>query len=508
MVSRRIKKNLIAATLFAVVCGLMASSAFAAALLTGSTNKVALEALKTDGTTDITVGQVTYTMGINRTTQDSSFIIRFALNGGVFAADAGQPTVFIQTAATGVVANRTNGGAGASLVEFEVSAPTTGTFAIGDQIALLGATTPGPVLNFTLAPGATVNAASTMTLGVALYTSAQPLASGGIDGPPPPNISVVTIGLVASFTALTDSRTTIDATATPPRSAFVPGNGGDTTATLTKALVTTVSTVPGTLKADGSAAYVLLTTDQITFTISGDFTGVASVGFDLDNSGAITTSALTSTNENFTINGTNTAATLTVDGSRLGVAGTKVFFVKTAGSVLTPRTFGISAVLTPAAGFTTRSLNTANPAWEIWSQNGTTLTAVYLTFSPGNAVKFRFTNSLGSPVTVTSQVTLDFVNGVQNGTCTLGVLQGALSTGTFTIPASGSIQVELSANGDPTTGTLGPLCTLTGGTQPVRGKGVFTVLTATGNVSGLTLIASPVGVITAIPMQQVPAIPQ
>jgi hypothetical protein len=301
--------------------------------------------------------------------------------------------------------------------------------------------------------------------------------------------------MASSMTATTDTGTTVDHVGvSPPRTAFVVQN--DDTATTAKAALLMAKTAAGVWNAAHTADYSLAATDLVTITITGDFTGLSRLGYDLDNSGGITTTAGTDVNEVFTVSGSS--ATLTVNGDRLGNAGAKVFWIKTSSSVLTsPRTFGVSATIAPAAGAgTNKALAGSNAAWWQWQSNGAVLLCNYVTFSPGNENKFRFTNSSNADITVLPTLVLD------QGTFTGNTIYNS----GFVIPAGGSVHVEASGTPAAGTGAIGPMVTITSGTQPLRGKCTFTVLSATANVSGWLLVASPTGVISLIPMQQSPAI--
>lgn len=115
-----------------------------------------------------------------------------------------------------------------------------------------------------------------------------------------------------------------------------------------------------------------------------------------------------------------------------------------------------------------------------------------MTFSPGNATKFRFTNTSDVIVTVLVEVDIDAGNAA--------VYTPGMQS--FDVPANSSTTVELNNTPIAGTGTQGPLGSIAGGVQPVRGSITFIALTSTNNVSGQVLIASPVGVITIFNMYQ------
>ena len=109
-------------------------------------------------------------------------------------------------------------------------------------------------------------------------------------------------------------------------------------------------------------------------------------------------------------------------------------------------------------------------------------------------MKFRFAGIAPDPFLCFPEVVLDQTTAVITVSST-GDFGGS---GEFTVPANGNVHVEL--NSTPGAGAIGPMTTFVSGTQPVRGRVVFTCLTNPANVFGQTLIASPVGVVTIVPM--------
>jgi len=509
MVSSRLK-ILTISVLCVIFCGIMTSSAFAGTLVSNP-SVFALEALAANGTTAVTNLNQVYTMGISFTAQ-ADFVITFTLANGTFAA---LPAVtnasytFLAPIACGgggnsvatITYRNDGGGVGQNFVDYNVDLSCGG--AIGDTFTL-----PAPQVFF-----GSVALNNSITISAQLKDNFGNIDTGG--GPLTRTLS--TINSVASFTATTDSgNVTIDATnasgyPTPyvSRTAFVFPGGDATSSTVIATPVTTTKTVAGILVANGTANYTLLASDQITFKITGDFTGIQQAGFDLDANGTITVAAgNTATNEAFTIDPSLTFATLTVNGNRFQVGGSKIIVTKTAGAVLTPRTWGISAseASTLAGLPVTPSIPTANANWWVWGQNGTTLTAPYVTFNNTVPTKFRFTNSSQTAVTILAVVTPD------SGSCTVsagGGVTGITVTGgvlSFTIPASGSVHVELTAGNDASNGgalpsaggSVGPLCSAFApvANTTMRGKVVFTALTAKTNVNGVYMVTNTANGIT------------
>jgi len=502
MVSSRLRTTIV----FFALCGLMAGSAFAGNLFPGLSTNFAHEIAT--ATTDLTFTSQDYYMGIARNA-GQNFILRFTLSNATFGA--GAINLVYGGAALGVATVQRSGGTGSSTVSFDVNLTGGGT-SIGDKFSLSG----------TIRFAAASAAGTTTTITVDAFdviSSLDTVAVNPAGAPAMPAGSVAsfsrtlaTLVEAASMTAATQTRATIDVTATVPLTQFAPqgqyltppgaATADDDSTNVARAFVTTASSTAGVRIAANGADYVLAAADQVTFTITGDFTNIASVGFDLDGSGAITGTfgATTATAETFTINAGLTAATLTVDGSRLGAApgvARAIWFTKTAGATLNPRTLTISATVNPttASGRASQSgsIGASAADWFVWVQNGTTIVAPYVSFTPGNGVKFRFVNSSSVAITILVGVVLD------QGTFTQAV-------SSFTVPATGSQQITFSDQPTAGTGEIGPIASaLLTGVAPVRGKVIFTALTASTNVTGIELIYSPVGVVTLVNLPQLPS---
>jgi hypothetical protein len=489
MVSSRLRTTIV----FFALCGLMAGSAFAGVL---ASNPVTFAHEIAIPTANLVFAPQVYTMGIARNA-GQNFILRFTLSNATFGSTV-NPTganLVYGGLATGVQIVQRSGGAGTNVVEYDINltgAGAAGATVVGETFTFHG------TINF--AAGAAVGATTTIT------ADARDVISALDTVPGPYTRTLATLAGAAYLTGVTQPRATIDATVTPPLTAFIAqgatialgaANDNDTL-TVAKALVTTALGTAGVKATDGVTDYTLLAGDQVTFTINGDFTNIASVGIDLNNDGSIAAAGgatPTTTSETFTINASLTQATLTVDGNRLPAipgAARSVWFTKTAGS-LNPRTFTISAGVIPVAPSQARSIGASASDWFVWVQNGTTIIAPYVSFTPGNGVKFRFVNSASTVVNVLVSVVLD------QGTFTQAVT-------TFAIPANGSQQITFSDIPAAGTGELGPIASaLLSGTAPVRGKVTFTVLSASSNVAGVELIYSPVGVVSIVNLPQLPS---
>jgi len=439
------------------------------------------------------LGQV-YTMGIGRNS-GQNFIVRYTLSSGTFGSANPVLTYTAVAPSTGTVGIvLRSGGALSSTVEFDVNVLTAGGGTLAsDQFTLSGAVR--------FAQGAALGSSITIVVDLrdvigAIDTNNNiPVAAGSYS-----RTLAATAGS-ASFTAPTDNGTVVDVTTNPPLTAFVAAN--DDSALIAKASITLIPTATGVKNAANTADYSLAAGDVVTLTITGDFTGISQVAMDLNNDGTITASAFNTTNEQFTIAASNARATLAIAGNRLAGVPRAIWFSKFTNTALSSRTFAISAAIAPAlqfpafSGSQARTLDTANSNWYLWTTNGTTLIAPYITFSQGNGLKFRFTNSSNQDVTVRVDLVLD------QGAFTYSTT--ALTNQAFVIPAGKSQQITLSDLPSAGTNEIGPIAALTSGTQPVRGKATFTAITNTNNITGIALIYSPVGVITIEHLAQAPA---
>jgi hypothetical protein len=486
MVSSRLRTTIV----FFALCGLIATSAFAGVLGNNPTNFAHEIAAKVVGgvtsSNDLTFAPQVYTMGIARN-QGQNFILRYTLsNGAVFGTTIIAPVYSGAPANVSIVLR--SGGVGASTVEFDVNVlAAVGTFS-GDTFTFNGQ------IRFPVP--SVVGATTTLTVDVRDVISALDTVPG------PYTRTLATLLGAGAVTATAGNRAIIDATAVTPLTQFVAQSTGaadDDTITIAKVAITTSRQTGAVYDAPGStgALYTLLPGDQVLFTLTGDFSGIAQVGLNIGNhAGPIVVGGGTAANEQFTITGLTTA-TLTVNGDRLGTVGTPtnlastIWFTKTAGATLSPRTFAITANITPVAASQARQLVSTSDFFG-WVQNGTTMLAPYVSFTPGNGVKFRFTNSSNNAITILISVVMDQGTFTQN-------------LASISVPAAGSQQVTFSDL--PTTGTLelGPIATLLTGIQPVRGKVTFTALTASPNVAGIEMIYSPVGVVTIENLPQNPS---
>lgn len=441
----------------------------------------------------LTLADQGYLMGINRTPAQD-MVVRYQLTGATFATLPGMPV--IGGAGTANVTYPGVGGVGQNFVEYEIDILTD---FVGGTTTI---TLPAPQIYLT-ATGLGASASVTISLRDLFFQT-------GVDLNGIKTRQVATLQPVTSITATTDTATVIDALTAPATTGFVGTNLGtigvpplnaDDFSIEARASVTLNTTVPGVFAADGLADYVLGADGLITITVTGDFTGLMANGFcyDIDDNGICVGP------EVFTVVGNTATLTLPGNFPFMNIPHS-IVFVRDGVTQLATRTFAITAKLdmtpfSPTAGGQDRNpISGANANWWTWSINGTTMRAVYVTFSPGNDTKFRFINNSSVPVTVKGTLVLD------QGTVTMNpAFQDANGNITLSIPANGSVQATLLINPAAGTGELGPLVSsLDTGVQPVRARANFLALTATNNVAGQVLIASPVGVITVVPLIQNP----
>jgi hypothetical protein len=493
MVSSRLRTTIV----FFALCGLVAGSAFAGVLTNAPTNFAHEIAT---ATTDLQTAPQIYTIGIARNA-GQNFILRFTLSNAVFGT--GPFTLVYGGAALGVANVQRSGGTGATTVEFDVNLTGGGT-AIGDTFTLYSVAPNGANIRF--AAASAVGTTTTVTADARDVISALDTVPG-----PYTRTLATLVGAASIFTTAGTNpppNAIIDATATVPLTTFVvqtsvPASADDDTALIAKAFFSTSPTTAGVRNATNTADYTLLAGDKVTISIGGDFSGLVQVVYNPTNHAAPFTSAPanTTTNEVFTIAADLRSASITVDGNRLTTGGT-IWFTKTASSALNPRVFSITEAITPVAPSQARTIGTA-ATWYTWVQNGTTIVAPYVSFTPGNGVKFRFTNSSGTAINILVAVVLD------QPTATFTYNPSYLNASgqfIFPVPAGSSQQITFSDLPTANTLEIGPIATaLLTGVAPVRGKVTFTALTASPNVAGLELIYSPVGVVSLINLPQNPS---
>lgn len=433
---------------------------------------------------DLTVDVQDYRMGVDRTAAQN-IIIRYTLSIGKFGAAVPVPTLAGGGGASATITLR-SGGNQSSTVEFDVDVVTP--FVGSDTGTILRLT--GAQVNFP--SGSSVD--TVMQLTVDIRDTVGPIDTAGDKTRDLAALKGAASLKAADAAESDDLFTVVDVNSNPPRTEFVEQE--DTRDEIARVPIKISNTSSTVFAADGTTPYELEAADRITLTVTGDFSGLDADNFCLDlddlSQGDIIEC---DTTEKFTIVGDT--ATLTLDGdiSSMGLQ-RNIVFAKEPGVVLSaPRTFGISATIAPQSGVSqNRSLIRGNSDFWQWGLNGEVLTSNYIAFIGGNETKFRFTSTTSKDFLCFPEVTLD------QGTFDLSTTGDFGSSGEFVVPANGNIHVELSNPAAAGTGAIGPLVTLTSGQQPVRGRAIFTCLTAPANVTGVILIASPVGVISVVQM--------
>ena len=327
---------------------------------------------------------------------------------------------------------------------------------------------------------------------------------GPIDTSGDKTVDLSTLASSVSLVAVDDILTIVDVNAIPPRTELIvgtivgPPDDGDSLE-IARNFLEILTTKAGVTDETGAADYdaavgIEAGPDSFIITITGDFTGLEpdELCYDLDD-GSSGSTLDCDTGEIFTV--VDNTATLTVAGDDL--SNHAVVWGKVSGVVLSsPRVFGVSVDVDAAAGSSQdRTISGNNSEWWQWGLNGAVLTAVYGSFFPGNETKFRFAGIASDPFLCFPEVTPDQTSVV----LTIANSGDFGASGEFTVPANGNAHVELSATAGA--GAIGPMTTLVSGTQPVRVSVVFTCLTNPANVFGQTLIASPAGVVTVVPME-------
>ena len=183
---------------------------------------------------------------------------------------------------------------------------------------------------------------STVTITISLFDLFGPLDTSGDK-----TVDLAELDETVTLTATDDTETVVDVNAVPPRTLFLAGgaSGGDDDTDDTAIASISISITGAPVAADGATPYTLVTGDQLTIVVTGDFTGLEPDSFclDLDGSGDC------DTGEDFTI--VAGVATITIDGDDAGLPGIDIIFVKESGTVLSaPRTFGIAVAIAPAIG--------------------------------------------------------------------------------------------------------------------------------------------------------------
>jgi len=398
------KKFTVKATALAIasVCG---SAAFAGSITAPVTpTAFAVEALKADGTTPVTLPNFTYAMGVGRPTGNGFTIIVNPSSGSTFPTSGTICVVPTYTGAATVSTTVKRQSTGECAYDVQVNA---GAVAVADTFTWTGqtfATTP-------LASGSGVSVNVTLK---------DPGESAYIDQVGAVTGSLATSGRALTLTAAADTATVANVNdAAGPLFGFVV-SGDDLQYTAKAAFTvgnnsgaTTYKLPNGTTNWDFT-----LHGTSIAVTVAGNFQGLATTA------GAYAATTTIGTAPTATATAAGTTATFTLLPANFAVAPsnatvTNSFTVTGTASLGTARTFGVSAVGTSAtAGAATDAL-AGSTSWWTWGANASQLMVPYLSTNSKYVTRFSLLNTgaaaVGYSVTCYAEGTNVATNGA-NGT--------------------------------------------------------------------------------------------
>lgn len=453
------KPNLVLSTAVSAALLVFAGAAQAGSITApaaGSPVSYAVEAIT--ATTDITLPDVEYTMGVARTTAQDFTIIYRLPDGILFNATPAAPTIAGGGAGT-VTLKR--GGAGTNEVVYDIDVTTALT--TSTTITLVA-----PVL----ANSNLTAVGNTLAISVDLWETGE---TARVD-----NLTALsrTVAIGASAAALVSTScadATTDANHTTPLGAFVAANG-DTALRGNCDGLRVNNTTAGVRAPDNSGDYTLVAGDVVTLTITDPtgFLGLAANGLYYDLNDNNTNDA----GEGFTISGNTATRTLAGDNGALNAAH-NVNYVPTGTTPMgTARVLAVAGGLAPAVG---AAVNLGgNTAWWTWGSNGLVLQSPWFsTFGNGYTNRFILMNTGANAVTYSTTVLTEGGNVATMGTGQTG-----------TIPAEGTVVID-SAD----------IATFSGAT---RGAVTFTVNAPASAVKGTFQQVNPIsGQVTNVPLERV-----
>lgn len=465
------KRNLI---LQAAVAATLAGS-FSAAMATGAITapaaavKFAVESMTS--TTDITLPNIVYTIGVERTSAQD-FTINYTLPAG-YAFNA-SPAVPTMATAMGVCTLK-RGGVAVSEVVYDCDI-TTGPLVTGSVITLVA-----PQIRDVGTAALLGTAGNTLSMQVKLTEAGETACVDNIGTPSTCFVSASvgaaingvdfsTDGTVLGLTADTGN-TVIDVAATVPLAGFVTNATAPAdTVTVAAASVLLRDNLNATAwEPDGTTDYSMKVGDKYTYTVTDPtgFLGIAAGKLCLD---ANANSILCEAGEAFTVTGNTGTLTVTLAAAGAPNSARNISYQSDAVTAMgTGRTLGIAgSVDVPGVDHAL----TGNASWWVWSSNGTQLQTTYFSNAPGYTTRFVLTNTGTSPASYSTACLAETGN-----TATLGAK--ATGSGASGIPAGGQLVL-----------TSTDVCAFSGAT---RGATVFTVNAPTGNVQGSYQVTSPNG---------------
>jgi len=388
-----------------------ASAAFAGSITAPTaTAKYAVEALVS--TTDITLPNVVYKMGVARTIAQDFTVILTPSAGSTFTAGsctAATPTIALAGTATGAL-TATVKRSGTAECAYEVDVTTA--FSVPTTNDFVTLTFPGLVLDSHNL--ATVGSTAGVTLAIKdLGETAFIDNSGSL------SVNVATSGNALTLTAAADTATKADVNDEEgPLFGFLSvGDDADDTA-LASFVIGNNSGATTWLLPDGATPWDF-TTDgtDIDVTVAGNFQGLATNGFLVDApigtdpvataTSAGTTATFTLLPANINAGQTNTTITTTFTSARTASLGTS-------------RVFGVSAVADVVTGANVTLAG--NSSWWTWGANASQLMTPYFTTDSRFLSRYFFLNTSGASVTYSAQC---YSEGgtITNGTAQTGTLR-------------------------------------------------------------------------------------
>lgn len=455
------KPNLVLSTAVSAALLAFAGAAQAGSITApaaGSPVSYAVEAIT--ATTDITLPNVVYTMGVDRTTAQDFTIIYKLPDGILFNATPAAPTIGGGGGGVGTVTLK-RGGAGTNEVVYDIDVTTA--FTTATTITLVA-----PVL----ANSNLTAVGNTLAISVDLWETGE---TARVD-----NLTALsrTVAVGASAAALSSpscADATTNANHTTPLGAFVAVNGDIALLGNCDGLRVN-NTTAGVRAPDNSGDYTLVAGDVVTLTITDPtgFLGLAANGlyYDLNNDD------VNDAGEGFTISGNTATRTLAGNNGALNAAH-DVNYVPTGATPMgTARVLAVAGGLVPAVGAAVNLGGTA--AWWTWGSNGLVLQSPWFsTFGNGYTNRFILMNTGTNAVTYSTTVLTEGSN-----VATMGAGQ------TGTIPAEGTVVID-SAD----------IATFSGAT---RGAVTFTVNAPASAVKGTFQQVNPIsGQVTNVPLERV-----
>lgn len=457
------KRNIILQAAVAAALAAPIGAAMATGVISAPATATVYAVESLASTTDVTLANIVYTLGVGRTVAQD-FTISYALpTGYTFNATPAVPTT---TGAATCTLKR--GGAGVNEVVYDCDTSTSGetvgaliTLAAA-QVANVGTTallgTAGNSISLQVKlteNGETACVDNVGTPTTCFLTKTVASSQNGVD--------LATTAAGTTLGVAQDSGNTVtDVAAAVPLAGFVTNATAPAdTATVAAAAVilhdnVTTGAAGATVEPDGATDYSMKVADSYTYTVTDPtgFLGLASNGFclDTDNDGTRCEAG-----EVFTVSGNTATLTTTLAAAGAPNAARNISYQSNATTPMgTGRTLGIAgSVNVPGVDHAL----TGNSSWWVWTSNGTVLQSPWFSTAAGYISRFILTN------TGTTAASYSTTCQAESG-----------NTATVGASATGSIGA-----GKQLVLTATDVCTFSGNT---RGTAIFTVNAPTANVQG------------------------